>query len=45
MQENRMVCDQCGTVITRVEPPPPEGWPNLHALCSNCFSDLWKKSG
>jgi NMD protein affecting ribosome stability and mRNA decay len=45
MQEDKMVCDQCGTVITRVENLPAEGWPHLHSLCSNCFAELGKKSG
>ena len=33
-----MVCDKCGTVITRVTEVPSDGWPKLHSLCSTCYA-------
>jgi hypothetical protein len=44
LKEDKIVCDQCGAVITRVTGAPAEGWPKLHNLCSACFAALGAKS-
>ena len=45
MKDGNMVCDNCQAVISRVTEVPADGWPKLHSLCSNCFTELWKKQG
>jgi hypothetical protein len=40
IQEDKIVCDQCGALITHVTGVPPEGWPHMHNLCSTCFATL-----
>ncbi len=44
LTDGKLVCDQCQTVITRIEGAPADGWPTMHNLCSNCFRELGKKS-
>jgi 5-methylcytosine-specific restriction endonuclease McrA len=36
-RDGQIVCDACQSVVTKVSPPPEDGWPNLHALCRGCF--------
>lgn len=42
--EGKIVCDSCQAEITRVVPPPEDGWPKLHSLCSACFAKLHTQS-
>lgn len=42
IQDGRIVCDSCKTVITRMTDVPAEGWPQLHNLCSACFANVRK---
>lgn len=44
LQNGRIICDACQAVITRVTEVPPDGWPQLHNLCSACYAELKKKS-
>jgi hypothetical protein len=44
IEDGKMVCDNCRTVITRIANVPAEGWPTMHNLCSNCFRELGKQS-
>jgi hypothetical protein len=39
IQDDKIVCDACKAVITRVTVLPPEGWPQLHSLCSKCYAE------
>lgn len=42
IRDEKLVCDRCGTVITRISTVPGEGWaPEQHNLCSKCFKELW----
>ncbi len=43
-QDGKIVCDSCKAVITRVVPPPEDGWPHLHALCTACFDQLHQQA-
>ncbi len=43
IKDGVMICDNCGTTITRVLDVPPDGWPKLHAVCSPCFAKLAEK--
>ncbi|HTW55555.1 MAG TPA: hypothetical protein VMG36_03810 [Thermoplasmata archaeon] len=41
IRDQKLVCDQCQTVITRISTVPGEGWaPAQHNLCSKCFREL-----
>lgn len=44
IKDGQIFCDSCNALITRVTEIPAEGWPQLHALCSNCFAQLGKKA-
>ena len=44
-KDGKIVCDGCQADITRVVPPPEDGWPHLHALCSECFAKLTAQKG
>lgn len=45
IQDQKLVCDGCQTVITRISTTPGEGWaPAMHNLCSKCFLELHAKS-
>lgn len=39
-RDGQLVCDGCQQVITRATDVPPEGWAQMHNLCSNCFRAL-----
>ncbi len=43
IKDGVMICDNCGTTITRVLDVPADGWPKLHAVCSPCFAKLAEK--
>ncbi|HXW67665.1 MAG TPA: hypothetical protein VEL82_07320 [Thermoplasmata archaeon] len=40
IRDGKLVCDQCGTPISRITDVPAEGWERLHNLCSACFAQL-----
>jgi hypothetical protein len=40
IEDGKIVCDSCKTVITQVTELPPEGWPKLHSLCSKCYAEV-----
>ena len=40
IEDGKIVCDVCKSVITRVTLLPPEGWPKLHSLCSKCYAEV-----
>jgi hypothetical protein len=42
IRDGQLVCDACGTVITRITATPEEGWEKMHNLCSSCFTKLGK---
>jgi len=44
IRDQQLVCDGCGTVITRISTTPGDDWARMHNLCSNCFLELWKRS-
>jgi hypothetical protein len=44
IQDGRLVCDSCQTVITRISDVPADGWEKMHNLCSACFAALRQKS-
>jgi len=44
LRENQMLCDVCQKPITRVTEVPPDGWPQMHNLCSTCFADLKRQA-
>jgi hypothetical protein len=41
IRDGRIVCDGCQKTITKIT-QVPEGWPQLHNLCSTCFDAVWK---
>jgi hypothetical protein len=43
-KEGKLFCDSCQAEVTRVNPPPEDGWPKLHVLCSTCFAQLGQKT-
>ena len=40
IQDQKLLCDQCHAVITRITSVPGEGWTTMHNLCSKCFREL-----
>jgi hypothetical protein len=44
IQDGKLVCDGCRTVITRITQVPAEGWSNIRNLCPTCFRDLRARS-
>jgi len=44
LRDGQIVCDSCQKAITRVTESPPEGWPQMHNVCSACFGSLQKQA-
>ncbi|MGP8077512.1 MAG: hypothetical protein ACLQC7_06255 [Thermoplasmata archaeon] len=43
-QNEKLICDACQNVITRITTPADAEWATMHNLCSDCFRALWKQS-
>ncbi len=44
IRDGVIVCDSCGTQITRITVVLEGGAPHMHNTCSNCFATLKKQS-
>jgi len=43
-RDGHLECDRCHAVITRVQPPPEDGWPKLTNLCASCYAEALKSA-
>jgi hypothetical protein len=41
-KDGRLYCDRCQSPITRVTPPPEDGWPKLTNICTTCYANVAK---
>ncbi len=44
LRDGQLVCDSCGSVITRITSATEADWQKMHNLCSACFDKLWTTS-